>query len=53
MEKKITIDEWLSIVSEVCEAFVAKLEDDGKITIMDGIALLLVAIKAIAKAYKS
>ena len=51
--KKITIDEWLEIASEMITTFCNKLEDDGKISLADGLSLLLELLKLIAKAYKN
>lgn len=53
MSKKITVDEWIDIAADLITSFSAKLEDDGKISLADGLALILVLLKGIAKAYKT
>lgn len=53
MQSKITLDEWLDIVSEVVTELEKRFSDDGKISISDGIALLLVLVRGIAKAQKN
>ncbi len=53
MQSKITLDEWLDIVSEVMTELEKRFSDDGKLSIADGIALVLVLIRGIAKAQKS
>lgn len=52
MNKKISVDEWINIATDLITTFCAKLEDDGKISLSDGLALILVLLKDIAKAYK-
>lgn len=53
MDKRITVDEWLDIATEVIEQASDRFSDDGKISIGDGIYLLCVLLKGIAKAYKN
>lgn len=53
MEKKISVDEWIDIAASTIESFCALLEDDGKISLRDGLSLVLGLIKDIAKAYKN
>lgn len=50
--KKITVDEWVEIATDLITTFCDKYEDDGKISVRDGLALILVLLKGIAKAYK-
>lgn len=52
-EKKISVDEWIDIATELITTFCDKYEDDGKISVRDGLALILVLLKGIAKAIKS
>lgn len=52
MKKQITVDEWLNIASDMITTFCDRFEDDGKISLSDGLALILQLLKDIAKAYK-
>lgn len=52
MKKQITVDEWLNIASDMITTFCERFEDDGKISLSDGLALILQLLKDIAKAYK-
>lgn len=52
-QKKITVDEWIDIAADVITTFSDKLQDDGKISLSDGLTLILVLLKDIAKAYKN
>ena len=53
MEKKISVDEWIDIATSTIETFCNCLEDDGKISVRDGITILLGFLKDVAKAYKN
>lgn len=53
MNKKITVDEWIAIATNTIETFCNCLEDDGKISLRDGLTLVLGFLKDIAKAYKN
>lgn len=52
MEKKISVDEWIDIAASTIQTFCDLLEDDGKISLRDGLTLVLGLIKNIAQAYK-
>lgn len=53
MSKKITVDEWIDIAADLITLFSEKFEDDGKISVSDGLALLLVLLRDIATAFKN
>lgn len=53
MDKKITLDEWLEIATEVLTTFSECYSDDGKISVKDGINIILCLLKAVVKAYKT
>lgn len=53
MKSQITLDEWIDIVSDVLTELEKRFSDDGKISVSDGIALLLVLVRGIAKAQKA
>lgn len=53
MNKKITVDEWVIIATNVIETFCNAYEDDGKISVREGLAIVLCVLKDIANAYKN
>lgn len=53
MNNKITIDEWIDIAAATLEEFAARFSDDGKISVADGISILLTLLRSIAKASKN
>lgn len=52
-KKKITVEEWIDIAASMISSFCDKLEDDGKISLSDGLSLLVQLLKLIAQAYKN
>lgn len=53
MNSKITLDEWIDIFAETLEELAKRFSDDGKLSVADGISIMLVLLRAIAKASKN
>lgn len=53
MNEKITIEEWLTIVSNLAERFLDAMDNDGKISVREGITIAIATIGDIIKALKS
>lgn len=52
-DRRITIEEWLEIAEAVVSEFVDRFSDDGKLSLADGLAILLTLLRAIVKASKN
>lgn len=52
-QKKISVDEWIKIATDVLTTFCDKYSDDGKISVSDGLAIIVVLLKDIAAALKN
>lgn len=48
----ITLDDILTIAEEIATALYDKLTDDGKLSVIDGIQLVILLVKLINKAIK-
>ncbi len=50
MAKTLTFDDWIDVFAETLEEFTKRFSDDGKLSVADGLAILLVLLRSISKA---
>lgn len=50
MAKTLTFEDWIDVFAETLEEFTKRFSDDGKLSIADGLAILLVLLRAVSKA---
>ncbi len=52
MAKTLTFEDWIDVFAETIEEFTKRFSDDGKLSISDGLAILLVLLRSVAAASK-
>ncbi len=53
MSTKISFEDWIDIFAKTLEEFANRFSDDGKLTVVDGVSIFMVLLRAISSAAKN